>query len=229
MFGIPPLFVPADNHIPDQLLATGSIIEFGSEADAALFESVADFHASLSQRTAEDPGLPGATCLTCHSDIAQLETINRKMPDEDGNISVTEEPNHHQVHATKAYLDFGDACTFCHVEFETEKTAENVTIASYVDKTTCAACHSRFAPRDLMEPVYYENDGCPGCHDPLDEGAWVDLHLFDQGRLNPPNPYGPYLIPGEMKDNVRGCLTCHGENALQMPLHVQDQFWIDRE
>ncbi len=212
---IPPPSIPADGHIAAEILGTGSVIETRLPYEAALFASVAQFHADLASD--ESSTVPSQTCLTCHSDITQQEVISRKMPNEDGSITVTEETNHHRVHATKEFMDFSEACTFCHVEFDTAVEENQVTISSYVDKTTCAGCHSRFAPRNLMDVSYYEEGGCPGCHD----GGWESPHTLS---LN----FAPYLLIDQFDLSERGCLYCHGDNKLKMPESLQDLFWKDR-
>jgi hypothetical protein len=209
---IPPPGIASDGHNADAVLGTGSVIETGMSFEAELFATVAQFHADLANNA-----VPSQTCLTCHSDIAQRETIQRKMPNEDGSITTTEETNHHLIHSTKAFLNFGEACTFCHLEFDTAVEDNQVTIAGYVDKTTCAGCHSRFAPRNLMDVAYYEDNGCPGCHD----GAWESNHTGS------PN-FAPYMLIDEIDLSERGCLVCHGDNKLQMPESLQDLFWADR-
>jgi len=211
----PPPGIPADGHDAAAVLATGSVIQTASPGEVELFSAVAQFHAGLTGEAAAM--LPAQTCLTCHSDIAELELISRKMPAEDGSIAVSEDTNHHQVHATKAFVNFGEACTFCHQEFDTAVENGQVTIASYVDKTTCAGCHSRFSPRNFMDVSYYEESGCPGCHD----GAWEAPHTSS------PN-FAPYIVMDEIDPSERGCLICHGENKLKMPEFLQDLFWQDR-
>lgn len=230
VIGVPPNGIAPDGHDPAAVLATGSTTALTTQELVQLFESVAAFHTDIPTHADGNPGIPANACLACHSNITDLETIVRKMPNlADGSITSTEDINHHKTHATKSQLNFGEACTFCHREFDTELTTESVTIASYVDKTICAGCHSRFSPRGLMDVSYYEENGCPGCHDPGDVDAWVVLHAVDQGPFNPPGVYGPYLNIDKIDPSERGCLICHGENKLKMPEDIQDLFWQARE
>jgi hypothetical protein len=216
----PPLDFPSDGHHPDGILATGSVISIGSSNPgphpevAALFGEVAQFHLRIntSSQAPEDVAALGQTCLTCHSDVFSRETVLRKMPTEDGAIEVTEEKNHHQVHQKQKIMDFGTDCTFCHNEFQVTQNDDSVTISSYVEKTTCANCHSRFTPRELMDPTWRDLFGCPGCH----QTSVPDTHAAIEFSSR-------YV----KDDHITGvdCFACHADNPMQLPLWLQDQYW----
>jgi len=210
---IPPPDVPPDGHNPDQVLALGSVIETPTPEAATLFASVAAFHESLA---ASGDDVPSSVCLNCHGDIFDVETVTRKMPAEGGSLTATEDLNHHKLHRERDFLAFADQCTYCHIEYDTQVADSQVTIAAYVEKTTCAACHSRFSPRGFMEVSYYEESGCPGCHD----GAWQAPHENTS--------FAPFMVIEHFRQTQRECFRCHGENPNQMPLFLQDLFWQNR-
>jgi len=210
---IPPPAVPPDGHDAAAVLATGSVIPISTQAQADLFKTILAFHVSLN----DAQNIMAETCLNCHSDIAQKEFIQRKMPSEDGSIVVSKEINHHLQHSKKAFLAFEEACTFCHKEFAVAQKTDQVIISSYVEKTTCAGCHSRFSPRGYMDVSYYEENGCPGCH----EGAWEPAHIASP-------TYAPYIRIEKIDLSQNGCLKCHGENKMKMPEFLQDLFWSGR-
>jgi len=208
----PPPAIPEDGHDATLVLATGSVIAVPTQVEADLLGSVAQFHISLNGGNPN--GVSSQTCLTCHSNINSLESVLQKMPNEDGTIEILERPNHHKTHSSKPYLNFGDECTFCHNEFDIAQQDGQVTIASYVEKTTCAGCHSRFSPRGLMLESYIAEDGCPGCH----AESWEPLHT-----LSP--TYSSVIVPDKIKLSEQACLTCHGENKNKIPEFLQDIFW----
>jgi len=217
----PPLNFPPDGHNADEVLATGSVISTGSSnpgpnpAVVALFGDVAQFHLNintLSQDPEVDAAALGQTCLTCHSDIFSRETVMRKMPTEDGAIVVTEEKNHHRVHQKQKVVDFGTQCTFCHNEFQIAQSDNSVTISSYVEKTTCANCHSRFTPRELMDPTWRDLFGCPGCHQDTIPATHQAIEVSKR------------FVKNEFITGV-DCFTCHADNPMQLPLWLQDRYW----
>lgn len=217
----PPLNFPSDGHRLNELLATGSIISINKSnpgpnpAVAQLFQGVAQFHAKvneLSQDPAVDPARLGQTCLTCHSDVFDRQTLLRKMPSQDGTIVVDEEKNHHQVHKKKQIVDFGTQCTFCHNEFVVSQTENQIVIASYVEKTTCANCHSRFTPRSLMDPTWRDLFGCPGCHQDTVPATHQSVEFSRRFVKD------EFITPVD-------CFSCHGDNPMQLPLWLQDQYW----
>jgi len=214
---IPPSVVPPDGHDPAAVLATGSVIAVGTAAEGSLLNTVFQFHQNLN-----DEGLhtsvSATTCLACHNDIYTKETIRRKMPNEDGTIGVEDEVNQHPTHLSKTVLNYGESCTFCHIEFAIAQEENQVTIAGYVEKTTCAGCHSRFSPRGLMFVEYYETqDGCPGCH----TGLWEPLHTDSP-------IYGSVILTDKIEASIENCLICHGENKNKIPEFLQDIFWATR-
>ena len=213
---IPPSTVPSDGHDPAAVLATGSVIAVGTTAEGDLLNTVFQFHKNLN-----DGGLhtsvSATTCLACHSDIYTKETIRRKMPNEDGTIEVADEVNQHVTHLAKEYLNYDESCTFCHIEFVTVQEENKITIAGYVEKTTCAGCHSRFSPRDYMTEEYYTTDGCPGCHGESWVGPHVDKEIFT-----------PVILIDNIDVSERGCLICHGYNKNKIPEFLQDIFWATR-
>ncbi len=216
----PPLNFPSDGHSLEDVLITGSVISTSSStpgphpAVATLFDQVAQFHLNLNtvSEVPEDVAKLGQTCLTCHSDIYSQETVMRKMPTEDGAIEITEEKNHHQVHQKQKIMDFGTECTFCHNEFQIEQNDDSVTISSYVEKTTCANCHSRFTPRALMDPTWRDLFGCPGCHQTSVPATHEAIEISNR------------FVKDDFITGV-DCFACHADNPMQLPLWLQDQYW----
>lgn len=224
---VPPPAIPPDGHDVSQLLATGSITQLTDEESAELFRIVAGFHDQLNDPTVA-ANTPGESCLACHSDILDKEFVQRKMPNEDGSLVVTEEINHHRIHSTQEIINEGNFCTYCHSEFQITFDDAQVTIAGYVEKTTCAACHSRFAPRRLMElslaeisknPEEFGEDASCTCH--CCHFGWSVQH--DVADIS--NRFVETLRIG---DRAEDCLVCHGENSMIMPRFIQDIYWGDR-
>lgn len=214
---IPPVStVPSDGHDPAAVLATGTVRVIGTPAERDLLNTVFQFHRSLNEE-ALHTNVSATTCLACHNDIYTKETIRRKLPNEDGSITVSDEINQHAKHQAKPYLNYDENCTFCHIEFVAVQEETQVTIAGYVEKTTCAGCHSRFSPRDYMLEEYYQTDGCPGCHGESWLGPHVDKEIFT-----------PVILTENIDISEQGCLICHGYNKNKVPDFLQDIFWETR-
>lgn len=216
---IPPSIVPPDGHDPAAVLATGTVRAVGTAAEGDLLNTVFQFHKNLN-----DEGLHTSVsadiCLACHNDIYTKETIRRKMPNEDGTIEVVDDINQHAKHLAKAVLNYEEQCTFCHIEFATTQEENQITIAGYVEKTTCAGCHSRFSPRGLMFREYYETqDGCPGCHTDVWEAPHSESPIYASIFVMEAAGFIP---------TIENCLICHGDSKYHIPEFLQDLFWLVR-
>jgi hypothetical protein len=169
----------------------------------------------------------GSYCLLCHGNIYNKYTITRKWMDIEGVTTTEESKNQHIVHKASEVVDFNNECTFCHSSFEVTPQPDAVLIESYVNKTTCASCHSRFAPRDLMDrdlqeiskdpPPGFESCTCACCH-----FAWPLVHtLLDVSDR--------FIQNEKIGTAADDCLTCHGENPFILPRQIQDEYWHDKE
>lgn len=217
---VPPAAIPPDGHDASLILETGTSIRMTDAESAELFRAVASFHDRLNDPQVHST-VSGEACMACHADIVDRESVNRKMPGENGALIVTQETNHHRVHRDSDVVTISDSCTYCHREFQIAYDADQVTISSYVEKTTCAACHSRFAPRRLMEESLKDESKdpedpsctCHCCH-----FGWIQQHDLKEISER-------FVETLRIGSEAEDCLACHGENPLIMPRHLQDRYW----
>jgi len=169
----------------------------------------------------------GQSCSVCHGSVYVEQTLVRKWQDDAGLLTTEVAKNHHLVHRDANVVDFGADCTFCHNRFEVKTQANTVLVSGYVDKLLCASCHSRFAPRSLMDlelqeiskdpPPGDESCTCACCH-----FAWPKVHTL----IEVSDRFVQDLNVGTTADD---CLACHGENPFMLPRALQDAYWQDRQ
>lgn len=168
----------------------------------------------------------GAYCQVCHAASESAPLLVRKWKQGDG-YALELAANHHAPHAASPVMDMAGACTYCHRQFELGVQPAAVAVFGYVDKTLCASCHSRFAPRELMDPSLQEISKnpppgdetctCACCH-----FAWPVVHtLSDVGAR--------FVLNLRIGGRAEDCLACHGENPYLLPREVQDEYWQDKE
>jgi len=162
----------------------------------------------------------GERCATCHGNVFVNDNIFIKTLSPDGQISEDLYRNHHWRHEKTPSADFGTDCTYCHAQFEVaQNDAGYITVSSYVDKTSCAACHSPFNPTGRMAEEYIA-DGCPGCHGEGDD--WMVWH-FDGGYA--PDIARRFVDTYNIPFGTDWCLECHGFNRYITSPQDQAAWW----
>lgn len=168
----------------------------------------------------------GAYCQVCHATTESAPLLVRKWKQDDG-YALELAANHHALHTASAVMDFNGACTYCHAQFELDVQPAAVAVFGYVEKALCASCHSRFAPRRLMDaslaeisknpPPGDESCTCACCH-----FAWPLVHTMSEVGTR-------FLVNLKIGTAAEDCLICHGENPYLLPTEVQDEYWQDKE
>jgi len=168
----------------------------------------------------EDFRESGARCATCHGNVFTDASVLLKNTNADGVVSQELLTNHHRRHEKSPSVMFGADCTYCHSEFTVATTDSGfITVSSYVDKTSCPACHSNFNPTGRMAEEYIA-DGCPGCHGEGDD--WRVWH-FDSRYA--PDIVRRFVDTVNIPFGTDYCLDCHGFNKYISPPEVQDLWW----
>ena len=201
------------------LLVGGALVASGS-ADTNPYREYADLITVVHDASMPDFRTSGSRCATCHGNVFSQTYILLKSNSSNGEIVEELKKNHHRLHEKNEAAAFGNDCTFCHAQFDvTQDATGNVLVSSYVDKLSCAACHSSFTPTQRMDESYI-GDGCPGCHG--DKEDWWPWHL---DPVYAPDIVRRFVDTVNITLGTEYCLDCHGFNKYIMTPEDQALWW----
>ena len=155
------------------------------------------------------PGNVAATCMTCHSRIAEVHQQvieGERWQSAPGSIpACTDCHLPHRARKESMVLTLSDrACLKCHNDLNLSKTVDGESVSLYVDRSrlstsahktvTCVKCHSDVNPK-LHRPCSTAAEvKCSSCHTSAGQGYEISGH-------------GTAFMAGH--ENAPSCTTCH--------------------